>query len=94
MKYHQLFIHSDLGTQDSSIGPSNEQDIIRRIVIDQNIGSVIHDLHANPFDYINLPKGDLRRMTFRITDYNNNLVDMLNMDISFSILIISENEFT
>jgi len=93
MPYHTLFIHSDLGLQDDSIGPNGEKSIIRKVTIDQGSGSMIHDFHSLPYDYVTVPKGQIRTMHFKITDYLGREVDMSHMSISFSILFIDENEF-
>ena len=92
MPYHSLFIHSDLGTQDDSIGPNGEQSIIRRIVLDQPLGSMIHDFHSLPHDYVTIPRGNIRTMNFKITNYEGIEVDMNNMNISFSIIFLSDEQ--
>ena len=92
MPYHSLFIHSDLGTQNDSIGPNGESSIIRRIVMDQVIGSMIHDFHSLPHDYVSVPRSNIRTINFRITNYEGKEVDMSHMNISFSIIFISDEQ--
>lgn len=92
MPYHSLFIHSDLGTQADSLGPSGEQSIIRRLVLSGPPGSMVHDFHSLPFDYVSVPRGNIRTMNFRITSFDGREVDMSHMNISFSLIFVSVEE--
>ena len=92
MPYHSIFIHSDLGTQDDSIGPNGEQSIIRRIVLDQPPGAMIHDFHSLPHDFVSVTRGNIRTINFRITNYEGKEVDMSHMNISFSLIFVSVEE--
>ena len=93
MPYHSLFLHSDLGTQGDSMGPSGEQSIIRRVVLDQPPGAMIHDFHSLPHDFVSVPRGNIRTINFKITNYEGKEVDMSHMNISFSLIFLDAEEF-
>ena len=93
MPYHTLFLHSDLGLQGDALGPDNSQSIIRKIVLDQPPGSMIHDFHALGFDYISVQPSQIRNLHFRIADYRGRTVDMLHTGLSFSLLFVPEEDF-
>ena len=65
MPYHSLFLHSDLGLQGDAIGPDNSQSCIRMIVLDQAPGSMIHDFHSLPYDYVSVQPSQIRNLHFR-----------------------------
>ena len=91
--YHTLFLHSDLGLQGDAIGPDNSQSIIRKIVIDQPPGTMVHDFHSLPYDYVSVQASQIRNLHFRLADYRGWTVDMLHTGLSFSLLFVPEDEF-
>ena len=93
MPYHSLFLHSDLGLQGDAIGPDNSQSCIRMIVLDQPPGSMIHDFHSLPYDYVSVQPSQIRNLHFRLADYRGRTVDMLHTGLSFSLLFVPEDEF-
>ena len=93
MPYHTLFLHSDLGLQGDALGPDNSQSIIRKIVLDQPPGSMIHDFHSLPYDYVSVQPSQIRKLHFRIADYRGRTVDMLHTGLSFSLVFVPEEEF-
>ena len=93
MPYHSLFLHSDLGLQGDAIGPVNSQSCIRMIVLDQAPGSMIHDFHSLPYDYVSVQPSQIRNLHFRLADYRGRTVDMLHAGLSFGLLFVPEDEF-
>ena len=93
MPYHSLFLHSDLGLQGDAIGPDNSQSIIRKIVLDQPPGGMVHDFHSLPYDYVSVQPSQIRNLHFRLADYRGRTVDMLHTGLSFSLLFVPEDEF-
>ena len=89
--HHTLYIHSSLGTQNSSVGVMGSSSIIRTICLDQAIGRYVHDRSVLPFDYISISKGMLRQMDFRLTDWRGRTINLQD-SWSFSILLIPEDE--
>ena len=46
---------------------------------------IINDLELSSFDYIDVSNKMLRRLNFRISDNLNQVVDLNNVDVSFSL---------
>jgi hypothetical protein len=85
-----LYLHSsNMGDIGSSIGPSGEQTIIRRIPVGNvPFGNVIQDSVFSPMDTINLSGHQLSNLHFRLTDEDAHTVDLHGIGFSFSFLII------
>ena len=92
MRHHTLFINSDLGSHNDSIGPMSQSTIARKIVIDSPYGSMVNDFHSFPYDYIQLEKGSINAMRFRLTDWAGHSVTM-ESGWSLSIIFVPEEEF-
>jgi len=92
MRHHTVFINSDLGTHNDSIGPLSQTTIARKVVIDQPYGAMVNDYHSLPFDYISLDKQSISAMRFRLTDWMGHSVDM-PLGWSLSIIFVPEEEF-
>jgi hypothetical protein len=90
--YHTLFLHSDLGLQGDSIGPNGENSIVRKVILDQPQGSYVHDRFTLAFDYVRVPKSQIRQIHFRLSDHLGRTVDLQHNSFSFSILFIAEEE--
>ena len=92
MRYHTLFINSDLGHHNDSIGPLSQSSIARKVTIDQPHGSMIHDFHSLPYDYIQLDKQSITSMRFRLTDWAGHSVE-IGSPWSLSVILMPEEEF-
>jgi hypothetical protein len=92
MRHHTIFINSDLGTHNDSIGPLSQTTIARKIVVDQPYGSMINDYHSLAFDYIASEKQSLAAMRFRLTDWMGQSIEM-TAGWSLSIVLVPEEEF-
>ncbi len=89
MRYHTIFINSDLGSHNDTVGPMNQSTIARKVVIDQAHGGMIHDYHMLAFDYIQLDKQSLSAIRFRLTDWQGHPVPM-PIFWSLSLIIIPD----
>jgi len=91
--YHTLFLHSNLGLQGDALGPDNSQSIIRKIVLDSGVGTMINDFHSLPYDYVTVQPTQIRSLHFRLSDWRGRTVDLLHTGFSFSLLFVPEEEF-
>jgi len=89
--YHTLFIHSELGLQGDSLTCTGETSVVRRVVLDQPQGSMVHDFHSLPFDYVRVPKSQIRQLHFRLSDWLGRTVELHN-SWSFSVIFVPEDE--
>lgn len=92
LRYHSLFITSDLGTHADSVGPQGQSSVARKIVIDQPAGGFVNDFHSLPFDYVALDKQSIAAIHFRLTDWRGRTVDM-PAPWSLSVIIVPESDF-
>lgn len=86
--YKQLFLRSNLGGGSSeSLGVNNETDIVRRIVINTPINSLIHDMHSTTFDCVTIHgKPEITQLWFQLIDIDGKVVNTHGTPISFSII--------
>jgi hypothetical protein len=91
MAYHTLFIASSLGEHADSYGPIGQTSIARKIIIDQAPGGFVNDFHSTPYDFVSLEPQSINAVSFRITDWRGQTVEML--DWSCSIILVSEDQF-
>ena len=89
--YHTLFIHSELGLQGDSLTCTGETSVVRRVVLDQPQGSMVHDFHSLPFDYVRVPKSQIRQLHFRLSDWLGRTAELHN-SWSFSVIFVPEDE--
>jgi hypothetical protein len=92
MRHHTIFINSDLGSHNDSIGPLSQSTIARKVVLDQPYGSMINDFHSLAFDYIALEKQSISAMRFRLSDWQGHNIEMTS-GWSLSIILVPEDEF-
>ena len=92
MAHHTIFINSSLGMHNDTIGPLGQSTIARKVVIDQPPGSTVNDYHSSLVDYVAIPAGDIHQISFRLTDWRGQDIDM-DAAWSLSIIFVSEKEF-
>ena len=91
-RHKQLFLRSSLGGgSHQSLGPNNETDIIRRIVVgNAPLNSVIHDAHGTILDCVKINGNpELNTIWFQLVDVDGNVVDTHGHPISFSIIFVN-----
>jgi hypothetical protein len=91
MAYHTLFINSSLGSHNDSLGPLGQTTIARKVIVDVPPGGMVNDYHSQPFDFIQLQKQAITSITFRVTDWRGNQVQMEPW--SLSLIFVPEDEF-
>ena len=61
--------------------------VIKKIPVNAPFAGVIIDSYGiTEYDYINVSKRNIKRLTFRITDGAGNVIDLNNVHITFSLL--------
>ena len=67
---------------------SYSSNIIRKILIDQQLGGIVNDAHGGAFseDYIDVGGKNLKRLSFRITDTNNKPINLYDINVQFSLI--------
>ena len=92
LPHHTIFINSDLGSHNDSIGPISQSSIARKIVVDVPHGSMINDFHSSQLDFVTLEKQSVTAIHVRLTDWQGNAIE-LESPWSLSIIMIPESEF-
>ena len=61
--------------------------IIKKVPVNAPFAGIISDSYGiTDFDYINVSKRNIKRLTFRITDGAGNVVDLNGINVTFSLL--------
>ena len=87
--FRALYLNSpDLTDHRYSSPVSYSSSIIRKILIDQQLGGVVNDAHAGAMseDYIDVSGKNLKRLSFRLTNEQNKTINLYNIPLEFSIL--------
>ena len=92
LPHHTLFINSDLGSHNDSIGPVSQSSIARKVVCDVPHGSMIHDYHSSTLDFVTLEKQSITAIRVRLTDWEGTAIE-LEAPWSLSIILVPESDF-
>ena len=87
--FRALYLNSpDLTDHKYSSPISYSSSIIRKILIDQQLGGVVNDAHAGAMseDYIDVSGKNLKRLSFRLTNEQNKTINLYNIPLEFSLL--------
>eukprot|EP00438_Fugacium_kawagutii_P022403 Skav209124 [mRNA] locus=scaffold682:45485:46357:- [translate_table: standard] len=87
--FRALYLNSPELTDHHYNSPANySSSIIRKILIDQQLGGVVNDAHSGAMseDYINIGNRNLKRLSFRLTDENSKTINLYNIPLEFSLL--------
>ena len=87
--FRALYLNSPDLTDHRYSSPINySSSIIRKILIDQQLGGVVNDAHAGAMaeDYIDVSGKNLKRLSFRLTNEQNKTINLYNIPLEFSIL--------
>ena len=62
--------------------------IIRKILIDQQLGGVVNDAHSGAMasDYIDVSGKHLKRLSFRLTDEKSKTINLYNIPLEFALV--------
>jgi hypothetical protein len=83
----QLFIHSSALGHRSSLGPSGQTTIIKRVPVVQGYGETIHDMISTAIDHFEVGGQQISQIDFEILDSNGRQVP-LTRHASFAVLFI------
>ena len=87
--FRALYLNSPDLTDHRYGSPVNySSSIIRKILIDQQLGGAVNDAHSGSMseDYIDVSGKNLKRLSFRLTDEKNKTINLYNIPLEFSIL--------
>ena len=86
--FRSVMIHCpELADHHYSSPSSYSSNIVRKILIDQQLGGVVNDNNtAFHEDYIDCSNRNLKRLSFRITDTNNKTINLYDINVQFSLV--------
>ena len=85
-RHHVMYIHSDLGSPDSSFGPQGESGIVRKVIVDAPQNGLAIDRHYTMYDSVEVAAQPLRSMRFSLRGSDGSLVDLHGHSWSFSVV--------
>ena len=66
--------------------------IIKKVPVNAPFAGIISDSYGiTDFDYINVSKRNIKRLTFRITDGAGNVIDLNGMNVTLSLLFQNQD---
>jgi len=92
--FRAVYINSpELTDHHYSAPNSYSSSIIRKILINQQLGGVVNDEHGGSMseDFIDVGGKNLRRLSFRITDEESKTMNFYDIPIEFTLLFSSPN---
>ena len=91
--FRSVFIHSPQLSDNRYASPANySSNIVKKVLIDQQLGGVVNDLNtAFHEDFIDVSHKNLKRLSFRITNSENKLMNLYDLDVQFSIVFANPN---
>ena len=92
--FRAVYINSpELTDHHYSAPTSYSSSIIRKILINQQLGGVVNDDHGGAFgeDFIDVGGKNLRRLSFRITNEESKTMNFYDIPIEFTLLFSSPN---
>ena len=86
--FRAVFINCQELTDHHYSSPNSySSSIIRKVIVDQQLGGVISDNNAPLFaDYIDVSDKNLKRLHFRITDEKSNTLNLYDIPVQFSLI--------
>ena len=86
--FRSVMIHCpELAEHHYSSPSSYSSNIVRKVLIDQQLGGVVNDTNsAFHEDYIDVSNRNLKILSFRITDTNNKTINLYDINCQFSLV--------
>jgi hypothetical protein len=91
--FRSVMLHCpELADHHYSSPASYSSNIVRKILIDQQLGGVVNDNNtAFHEDFIDVSNRNLKRLSFRITDTNNKTLNLYDINVQFSLVFSHPN---
>ena len=88
LPYHDLYISCPELSNNNFHSPSTFTNaIVKKVPVNAPFAGIVADSYGiTDYDYINVSRRSIRRLTFRITDESGNFIDLNGANASFSIL--------
>ena len=86
--FRSVMIHCpELADHHYSSPSSYSSNIVRKVLIDQQLGGVVNDTNsAFHEDYLDVSNRNLKRLSFRITNTDNKVINLYDINCQFSLV--------
>ena len=91
--FRSVMLHCpELADHHYSSPSSYSSNIVKKIMIDAQLGGVVNDNNsAFHEDYLSVGGRNLKRLSFRITDTNNKTINLYDINVQFSLVFSHPN---
>ena len=90
--FRSVMLHCpELADHHYSSPASYSSNIVKKILIDQQLGGVVNDNNIFQEDYLDVGGRNLKRLSFRITDTNNKTLNLYDINVQFSLVFSHSN---
>ena len=88
LKYQDVFMsYPELSNNNFHTPSSFNNAVVKQVPVNASFASVIYDTYGiSEYDYINVSKRTVKRLTFRVLDGSGNVIDLNALAVSFSLL--------
>lgn len=91
-RYHNIYITSPNLASFSTLGPRGEGNIIKKVPVVSDYGSIIYNNIVAQHEYFSVSKLLLKTLEFKLVDVHGNVIDLRGAPISFSLVfMIADN---
>ena len=88
LNYQDIYISCPELSNNNFHSPSSFSNaIIKKVPVNASFAGIINDPYGvSDYDFVNVSRRSIRRLTFRITDGSGNLIEFNGVNLSFSLL--------
>ena len=90
--FRAVYISSSTLSNYNTIGPNNENNIIKKVPVSADFGYQIIEQMSSDYDYLNVEKLTLSTIDFQLRDHKGNFIPLHGSPISFTIKFSLRND--
>ena len=91
-RYHNVYLSSPTLSSYSTLGPRGENNIIKKVPVSSDYGSMIFDSGVASHDWVNVSKRLLKTLEFRLSDAYGRTIDFHGIPVSFSLIFMIQDD--
>ena len=91
-RYHNVYLSSPTLSSYSTLGPRGENNIIKKVPVTSDYGSMIFDSVVASHDWVNVSKILLKTLEFRLSDAYGRTIDFHGIPVSLSLIFMIQDD--
>lgn len=91
-RYHNIYLSSPTLSSYSTLGPRGENNIIKKVPVTSDYGSLIFDSVVASHDWVNVSNILLKTLEFRLSDAYGRTIDFNGIPVSFSLIFMIQDD--